>query len=407
MVNLDYFNQYAALMGTPGYLDAGEAAERLGIKRATLYAYVSRGAIRAVADDADPHRSLYNAADVEALAQRKRRSRQPERVAAATLDWGLPVLSSRITLVEDGRLFYRGQSALQLAERASLEEVARLMWSCGGDDPFAAAAPEVDEAWGVLSPALRRRSIIERATALMPLVGGTGALTWQRDTHRLWPHAAALLRAMAAIAVDNVPTSDPVHAALAKGWELDEADTERIRAALVLLADHELNTSTFAVRVVASTGASLASALVGGLAALSGPLHGGSTSLVEMFFEEVERGGDAAAVVEERLRRGDRLPGFDHPLYPAGDPRAAMLLDLLPADGTRADMLAAMDRLGKSPNVDFALVALRRTLGLPRGAALSLFAVGRSVGWIAHALEQHQDGNLIRPRARYLGRQPR
>jgi citrate synthase len=389
-----------------GYLDAAEAAARLGVKRATLYAYVSRGVIRAVPDAADPHRSLYNAADVDALVKRKRQGRKPERIAAAALDWGLPVLSSRITLIEKGHLFYRGRDAQELAGYATLEEVARLMWDCGDDDPFAAPAPEVDDAWPALASALGRVSMIERAAALMPLVEGATALTWQRDTRRLWPHAAALLRAMAAAAAGLIPQEEPAHAVLATAWGLDEAGADRIRAALVLLADHELNASTFAVRIVASTGASLASALAAGLAALSGPLHGGSTSLVETFFDEVERKGEAAAVVEERLWRGDRLPGFGHPLYPEGDPRARTLLKLLPEDPLVADVIRAMEQLGKEPNVDFALVAMRRALGLPHGAALILFAVGRSAGWIAHALEQQVEGRLIRPRARYRGDEP-
>ncbi|KAF0132289.1 MAG: citrate synthase, partial [Xanthobacteraceae bacterium] len=127
-------------------------------------------------------------------------------------------------------------------------------------------------------------------------------------------------------ATGRLPSADPVHRQLATAWGTDAAGAELIRTALVLLADHELNASTFAVRVVASTGASLASALSAGLGALSGPLHGGQTSLVEALFEEAERGGDAAGLVEKRLWRGDRLPGFGHPLYPDGDPRAAALL---------------------------------------------------------------------------------
>ncbi|WEX08744.1 citrate synthase [Chelativorans sp. AA-79] len=393
------------VMAVAGYIDADEATARLGVKRTTLYAYVSRGVLRAIADPADSHRSLYSSVDVDALTKRKRHGRKPERVAAATLDWGLPVLSSRITLIEHGRLFYRGQDAVELAGHASLEEIARLMWDCGAEDPFAGPAPAVDQAWIRLAAALGNLSVIERAAALLPLVYGSTALTWQRETRRLWPPAVALVRAVAAAAAGTRPTSAPVHTVLADAWKLDKGGADLVRAALVVLADHELNASTFAVRIVASTGASLASALAAGLAALSGPLHGGSTSLVEIFFDEVERSGDAAKVVEERLWRGDRLPGFDHPLYPEGDPRGSALLGMLPLAARRVDVLAAMDRLGKLPNVDFALVALRRALRLPRGAALSLFAVGRTVGWIAHALEQCEEGKLIRPRARYRGQE--
>jgi citrate synthase len=143
------------------------------------------------------------------------------------------------------------------------------------------------------------------------------------------------------------------------------------------------------------------------LSALSGPQHGGTTSLVEILFDEVERLGNATRVVQERLRRGDRLPGFDHPLYRDGDPRALALLPLLRPDPARDALRDAMDAIGgKLPNIDFALVSLRRALGLAPGSALALFAIGRTVGWIAHALEQQAEGKLIRPRARYVGAAP-
>ncbi len=388
-------------MASPPHLDAAEAASRLGISRATLYAYVSRGLVHAVADDGDPRRSLYSASDIEALRTKKARGRKPETIANGTLDFGLPVLTSRITRIADGRLAYRGRDATEVAATASLEEAACLLWDCGEENPFDAPSPGIDPAWPQLARALAHLSFFERAAALLPLVRGATQITWQRETRLLWPSGAALVRAMAAAAAGRAPSATPAHRQLADAWGTDGAGAELLRAALVLLADHELNASTFTVRVVASTGASLASAVSAGLGALSGPLHGGQTSLVEALFEEAERGGDAAALVERRLWRGDRLPGFGHPLYPDGDPRASALLALLPDDPLRTDLLAALDRLGKRPNIDFATVSMRRALRLPQGAALSLFAVGRTAGWIAHALEQRAEGKLIRPRARY------
>jgi citrate synthase len=402
IVNLDSYNQYERpLLASPPHLDAAEAANRLGISRATLYAYVSRGLVRAVADEADPRRSLYSAGDVEALRAKKARGRKPETIANTALDFGLPVLTSRITRIADGRLVYRGRDATEVAATASLEETARLLWGCGEENPFDAPPPGIDPAWAQLARALGHLSFFERAAALLPLVRGATQITWQRETRLLWPSGVALLRAMSSAAAGRPPSAAPVHRQLAEAWGTDEAGAELLRAALVLLADHELKASTFTVRVVASTGASLASALSAGLGALSGPLHGGQTSLVEALFEEAERSGDAAALVERRLWRGDRLPGFGHPLYPEGDPRAEGLLALLPQDPLRSDLLTAVERLGKRPNIDFATVSMRRALVLPEGAALSLFAVGRTAGWIAHALEQRADGKLIRPRARY------
>jgi citrate synthase len=391
-----------------GLIGAEDAATRLGISRPTLYAYVSRGLVTAHPDPGDPRRSLYSADEIARLAKDKARGRKPERIASATLDWGLPALSSRITLIKDGQLFYRGRDAVKLAARASVEETARLLWQCETDDPF--RMPERSELGG--SSAKADLAAIahptDRCLAALAAHGVHGRIGWRRDPRHLWPDAAALLRLITGAVMASAPDSGPIHRRMARAWGLGPKPAEILRAALVLCADHELNASAFAVRVVASTGASLAACLMGGLAACSGPLHGGQTSLVEILFDEVERRGDAASVVEERLRRGDVLPGFGHRLYPKGDTRARALLDLLPAERLHDTLATAMGEIdGRHPNIDFALVAMRRALGLPHGAALSIFAVARSVGWIAHALEQQAEGNLIRPRARYVGEEPR
>jgi citrate synthase len=391
-------------MSSPSHIDAAEATARLRISRATLYAYVSRGLIRAEPDAADPRRSLYNAADIDALAARKARGRKPEAVARATLDFGLPVLTSRITRIAEGRLAYRGSDATELATRASLEQTACLLWDCGSDDPFAAPLPPIDPAWPHLAGALSHLSVFERTAALLPLVRGATQITWQREVRLLWPSGAALLRAVAGAVAGRLPSADPVHRQLAEAWGADTAGAELIRTALVLLADHELNASTFAVRVVASTGASLASALSAGLGALSGPLHGGQTSLVEALFEEAERGGDAAGLVERRLWRGDRLPGFGHPLYPEGDPRAAALLAAFEMKPRLKQVIAAVcATTGQAPTIDVALTALADRFDLPDDASFALFSIGRSVGWLAQSIEQSTSNTMIRPRARYVG----
>lgn len=385
-------------------MDAENAAASLGISRATLYAYVSRGLIRASEAEGDPRRRLYSARDVEALRKRKAVGRRPRQVAETTLDWGLPILSSGITLIEGDGLFYRGRDALAFAETATLEDTARLLWDCGAQDPFAERAA-MPEAWDAsVYRNVRALPLIERCQALLPFVAAGRAIAWQRDTRKLWPGAAALLRAMMAAASLTQPDDAPLHHHLASAWGQGADGADILRRALVLLADHELNASAFAVRVVASTGASLGACLNAGLSALGGPLHGGTTSIVEILLEEIDAAGDADAVVEARLRRGEGVPGFDHPLYPGGDPRAAVLLPLLPPDPSRDALALVMaETAGRMPNIDFALVAIRRALGLPPASALALFAIGRTIGWIAHALEQRDDQKLIRPRARYTG----
>ncbi|MEA2753827.1 MAG: citrate synthase [Aliidongia sp.] len=389
-----------------GLIDATAATRLLGIGKATLYAYVSRGLIHAEPDPADPRKSLYREQQISALVERKARGRRPERVARATLDWGLPVLDSSITLIQNGKLHYRGTDAIRWSAHATLEDTARLLWDCRATDPFDAPAPQPPGLWSALLPQLKSFTAVERCTALLALSEPAALATWTRRATPLWLEAARLMRDMAAAAAGVMPGRLPIHAMLAQAWGVDDA-AERIRAALVLCADHELNASTFTVRCIAATGASLPAALVGGLAACSGPLHGGMTARCEALLDEIDRASDPEPVIAARLQRGDPITGFGHPLYPEGDPRGRALIDLLPADDRHRTIAAVAERLiGHPPNLDFGLTALSRALGLPPGAPFMLFAVGRSAGWIAHALEQRCHPGLIRPRARYVGPVP-
>jgi citrate synthase len=175
------------------------------------------------------------------------------------------------------------------------------------------------------------------------------------------------------------------------------------RRALILLADHELNASTFANRVAVSTGAPLAAGVLSGLAALSGPLHGRASLGVSQLVKDVEHAG-AAATVRDWLLQGRSIAGFGHPLYPAGDLRAAVLLEHFPLPPAYAELRDVVEEVsGERPNVDFALAALTKVFALPPDAPLILFALGRCAGWLAHALEQVTTGHPIRPRARYSG----
>ena len=200
---------------------------------------------------------------------------------------------------------------------------------------------------------------------------------------------------------------------LARGWGRGEIEAV-LDAALVFCADHELPVSTFAARCVASSGASPYAVVLAGLAALGGIKHGGEIELVEAFLREVEDAEDARAVISGRLRRGERIPGFGHSLYPEGDPRGAGLLRLTAeaypeSPAVKLSTTVAEDVLrlmGERPTVDFALATVARVLRLPSGGAVALFGLGRTVGWIGHAIEQYETNSLIRPRARYTGEQP-
>jgi citrate synthase len=375
------------------YLTAAEAAARLGVTRQTLYAYVSRGLIEAHPTE-DPRVRAYAAEAVARLAETRHRGRRPREVARAALDWGLPVLETAVTLIRDGRLFYRGADAVALAGTATLEEVAARLWDLPLDAAFGPDAPEGAPRGGDLIGAFAA------ATADDPTA------PWQTDPARLTAGCGALVRLLGACVTGGAPSAAALHRQCAAAWGLDAAGAQAVRRALVLCADHELNASGFTARCVASAGASLRAAVIGGLAALSGTRHGGATARVEALWDALDA-ADPAASLRRQLAGRDGLPGFGHPLYPAGDPRAAALLAPLVADDPRlrAVVAAAEELTGARPALDVALVALRRHLGLPRGSAFGLFALGRSAGWIAQGLEQRQ-GGLIRPRAVYVGLEP-
>lgn len=373
------------------WIDRETALQRLGVRSQTLYAYVSRGRVDARPDPLDPRRSLYRAADIGALTDRRARGRKASAVAQSAIAWGEPVLASAITTISGGRLWYRGRDAAQLAETQTLEAVARLLRGGHG-----AVLKVQDRSLPPALPDGRSRlfaALAARAAAEPPARG--------RAPLALAIEGAGLLD-LVADAVCGGLSSGPVHDRLAAAWGQPSA-ADAIRRALVLLADHELNASTFAARVAASTGAGLSAAALAGLCALSGPLHGGMAARVWNLVEESRRIGPAATV-EGRLARAAPTPGFGHPLYPEGDPRAEALLSACPPTDDLAALLDAVESgTGERANIDFALVAMAEALGLPQDAPFLLFAVARSAGWIAHAVEEGSGGRLIRPRARYVG----
>jgi citrate synthase len=384
------------------WLTAEEAIGRLGVSRQTLYAYVSRNRIAAVAAPDDPRRSLYDAADVRRLAERNRNGRSRRAVAASTISWGEPILSSAITRIEGGRLEYRGQDAIALSATATLEQVAALLWQV--DAVPQQRSGKAGRAWpgAHASTGVAERCIVAAAELAM-------AGRWAGRVESVLPDAVRILDRIA-WAASGAPGSSvhlssmPLHERLASVWGVRPKAADMIRRALVLTADHELNASTYAMRVVASTRAPLGACVLAGLAALVGPLHGGMTNEVRTLLAEPAVVADPDRAISIRLARGERIPGFGHPLYPDGDPRAAALLRGLGPRSHGQRVIEAMQAAtGIAPNIDFALLLLEKRLHLPTGAAFALFAIGRTVGWIAHALEQWRDGTLIRPRAVYPG----
>lgn len=397
------------------FLSAQDAAARLGISVATLYAYVSRGRIDS-RPSADGRSREYSADSVEELRQRKQAGRGAAQGAANSLAWGLPVMETRISLIRPHGHYYRGKPAIALASNGTtLEETAQLLWDCGRQDPFAGELPKRwPQAIGVL---LRQMdaSPLERTLAALPLLARHAIHAHSTDPQHRREDAALLLREAAALLCAAPLSGLPIHQVMASSWRRgDPGLPDLVRCALVLCADHELNASSFATRVAASTGANLHAAVCAGLATLSGPQHGGAAARAHAFIQAMLRESRPVDCVRERLRRGEALPGFGHPLYPEGDPRATVLLAALQTARPRPPKFATVVRLveavqrqcGRHPNLDLALATIASVYELGAEAALSMFATGRMAGWLAHALEQQESGSLIRPRASYVGRAP-
>jgi citrate synthase len=404
-------------MGEERYFSAVRAAEELGISLATLYAYVSRGMVRSEAAEGKGRARRYRAEDVRRLKERKERRRDPDGVVEGALHWGTPVLESAITMIGGGGLYYRGRDVVDLAEEKSIEEVAALIWT--GDEAMAPALFPP----GMSGPSRHIRNVVDSVAGLTPVevfqVMLPVAAAEDPAAYDLRPGAVARTGARILRLMTNVAAGESVPGlagTLQRGWSPDDpGSADLLDSALVFCVDHELPVSTFAARCVASSEAAPYAVVVAGLAALGGVKHGGEIELVEAFLREVDTAGDARAVISGRLRRGERIPGFGHSLYAEGDPRGAALLGLTAgvypesiavalSDRVASEMLRLMD---ERPTVDFALATVARTLELPPGGAVALFALGRTVGWIGHAIEQYRSGSLIRPRARYVGEQPR
>jgi citrate synthase len=389
------------------WMSAAAAAQLLGVTRPTLYAYVSRGYVRSQAVAGSPKERSYAREDVERLRRRTEERRAPDKAAARALQWGLPILESSITFIDGRRLFYRGHDAAILARTRSLEDVATLIWT--GNAERLQDVPAVQRT-GIN----RKLSFVARAQSLLATAGDSDPQALDLRAPAVAATGLRILQVLKSAAVNADRAGQGVDAALAGHWNIGAGGRALVRAALVLCADHELNVSSFTARCVASAGAHPYAVVIAALSALEGPRHGGASARVEAMLTSFRRAGPVRGAVTARFARGETIDGFGHPLYPHGDPRARLLLELLgeryagsaeyrfvmevAREGTRVT--------GEHPNVDFGLAAVSRVLKLPPGSPLVLFAIGRSAGWIGQAIEQYATGQLIRPRARYVGLPP-
>jgi citrate synthase len=418
------------------WIGAAEAAERLGIKPASLYAYVSRGVLTRRREP-DGRASMFDAEEIEELAQRGR----PRRLTGGAAPGEL-VIESALTEITSRTPRYRGYDATDLALRCSFEDVAMLLWTGtlpGGAPPENATAagtdgPDVVDAHGwtatpaavaagrAAQAALPAETLpLERIQVIVPALAAVDQFRLHLDR----PAVVAAGKALIAGLTEALPAAgaesagrprrpDGVAARLASRLCPAAATAGLIRvinAALILVADHELAASTLAARVAASMRADPYAVVSTGLGAMTGALHGGAALGAELMLGSAGRAADAPRVVGDVLRRGEKLPGFGHFVYRDGDPRANLLLRLIAEYAPDSERLAvasavtaeARRRALPDPNIEFALAVLAAAAGMVRGAGEAMFATGRTAGWLAHALEEYERNIPIRPRCVYTG----
>ncbi|MEU5471054.1 citrate synthase [Streptomyces lydicus] len=436
-------------------LSTREAADRLGVKPETVYAYVSRGQLTSRREPGG-RGSTFDAKEVDALARRGGR-REPSGAGSEL------AVRTGITLIDRDHCYFRGVDTSELAAHHSYEEVAEWLWTgemrrgirfTAPHDALTAARRAVDALPAHTGPMdrlqvaviaaaaadplrfdLSERAVLDTARTLIPtLVAALPRRAAGRPPTQAGAEEAAAGRAddelgaggrrAAELGAAEKPAPElgaedgPLAPRLWSRLTSEPADPPSLRvldAALVLLIDHDLAASTLAVRVAASARAHPYAIVSAGFGALDGALHGAASGLAHRMLLEVLDRGSAAAVVADHLRAGRRVPGLGHPLYPGEDPRARALFALLedvprarPALQAARDVITTTARHKEwRANVDLALAVLTVATGMPAEAGETIFAVARTAGWIAHALEEYDEPPLrMRPSGQYSGPRP-
>ncbi|MDO9405720.1 MAG: citrate/2-methylcitrate synthase [Polaromonas sp.] len=408
------------------YIGAAEAMALLGVRPQTLYAYVSRGWIRSVAQPGQKDK-LYSRGDVDRVGKRSAARSGHGAVAASAMNWGEPIFPTSITEITAEGPRYRGHLASGLVTGgASFEAVAELLWT--GELP--ARAP----VWPVHKPAGELMTLIQSMTSLKPqgnvlesfalvvlMLGlGHGSVAERLAKGRTLPAAREIIQAMVACCgfvgpeqrYRSMQRGETVVEALMQslGLAATPENTDSLRSLLILMADHELPPGTLSARVVASAGGTLHSCLASAFCTTSGADVGRMYERVEDFLGHHKTRVALVRRAQQLHATGQGVPGFNHPLYPAGDPRAAQLLEIArKRSGQTRESRAIFGFIddmklatGLHPRQELALVVLVRAMGLPPQMAAALFALGRLAGWVAHVQEQRKDGTLLRPRAKFV-----
>ena len=413
-VNLDKINLYR--INIVQSISAKEAAHRLGVKPATLYAYVSRGLVTS-AKSTDGRASRFDAEEIERLSRTGRRAHRPTRTGSVDV-----VIATGITRIDnDLGPVYRRRPAVELAQIWSFEQAADWLWT-GVEPDGSTQWPDPESSRQGASPAGDPWPLSAKPAPTHRLLRAA-ALLASTDPYRhdLRPEAVAAAGRQLINAFADAPpagkgrrsgsVAERLWARLSRRPGTDAA-VGVLDAALVLLADHDLAPSTLAARVAASTRADPYAVVANGLGTLSGPLHGGASRAAYRLFVEAELAGGPAPVLGELLRRGESIPGFGHKIYTDVDPRARALWRLfIDADfdpkriAVAEELLtAATARIPVKANIDFAIAAFTYAAGLPDDTGEWIMAIARTVGWLAHAMEEYRETPLrFRPRAEYIG----
>ncbi|MBD3744596.1 MAG: hypothetical protein IE932_00110 [Sphingopyxis terrae] len=388
------------------YITAAEAAAELGVSRATLYAYVSRRGIRTKREPG-ARESLYWKSDI-LKAKQKRGPIAPEK--SPSRDY----VETALTFMTDKGPYYRGISAIDAADSLTLEDVAARMWDLPVDSLFTPRLPKAPQEFAPLLDLVGHLGVTDRAAALLPLMEGTNPRSYDLSAHGMALTGADVLRTMTAILLRTPELSDePAHIRIAATLGISDFWADVVRRLLILSADNGLEAGTYVVRAAASAGITPYRSVLTGIVVSAGRRQKfGRIDGLARLLEEILAAGDAEEPVIRRIREGEALPGFNSSLYPGGDPRAVALLDRLAADlsddpefrALRTALAVAEDALGQHP--DFALLTMfvNRKIGLDQRD--SCFFLGRSVGWIAHAIEQFSAGRFHRPPLVYTGPLP-
>ncbi|WP_233836411.1 citrate synthase [Paraburkholderia sp. ZP32-5] len=418
----------AGLAPPPGgdYLTRAETLALLQIKLQTLYAYVSRGWIRSV-PQGDKGRRLYARQDVERMKSRADARSGHAPVAAAAMRWGEPIISSTLTEITAQGPRYRGVAALDMArEGQPFEAAVKALWDTGDEltlswQPCARTLRFAD-AWPRIADLQPRRELV-RFFADIALRFGGEHLRGARSADAQFVAASRMIATMAHCLVHLRRSHDGAAATVVRkrggglsatllavlGGTVSPQHIAALDAALVLCADHELAQATFVARIAASAGADVGECVAAAILTQTGLTSARSYEATEDLLRACKTTAQAQRLFDEHYAAHRNLPGFNHPLYPEGDPRARYLIDVTRRlEGRHASvepLYAALDiaaRYGCLPSLEIGLTLLTIALGLPPRSAFALFIISRLAGWVAHIVEQRKSGALIRPRADYL-----